>query len=121
MKIALSEHDIQTLIISRLSWDGFYAERRNSGKIRSNDKYGKSRMINLAPVGTPDVEAFRLVECAAGGTPHVELYFIEVKRPGKKPTWHQEQKMIELARFGAKCIVATSVFELEEKLGLKHL
>lgn len=111
----LTEHQIQTQIISRLAWEGFYVERRNSGKIRSSDKYGKSRMINLAPVGTPDVEAFR--KKGEG----VELYFFEVKRPGNKPTWRQEEKMKELEGFGAKCFVVTSVEDLERQLKLKHL
>lgn len=111
----LTEHEIQTQVINYLGYNGFYCMRLNSGKIRSSDKYGKSRMINLAPVGTPDLQAFRK---KGDG---VQLYFFEIKRPGRKATWHQEQKMKELEEFGARCLVVTSIEDLERQLNLKHL
>lgn len=85
-------------------------------------------MIQLSEVGTPDLMAFmpqgrfRVVglnkepEIITTEKSHVVLLFVEVKRPGNKPTIHQEHKMAELTAYGARCIVAHSSQELEEQL-----
>ena len=65
----------------------------------------------LAEKGTPDLMAFKKIY---PGKPGNILIFVEVKRPGKKPTYLQEQKMKELEEYGAKCIVATSIDDLKD-------
>lgn len=75
-------------------------------------------MIMMGERGTPDLLAFREAECdpaewGRGDEEHTLLLFIEVKRKGKKPTWNQEQKMKELEEYGARCIVATGIEDLE--------
>lgn len=44
------------------------------------------------------------------------LLVIAVKRPGNKPTPLQKAVMEELESFGARCIVATSVEDVERAL-----
>ncbi len=41
------------------------------------------------------------------------LLFIEVKKPGKVATDLQKVKMEELEGYGAKCVVATCIEDLE--------
>ncbi len=95
---------------------GYYVQRLNSGMIPMGE--GRSRrMIRLVKSGTPDIMAFRVV--SPEGAPNkgeIDLVFIEVKRPKKKPTPLQILKMEELKSFGARCIVAHSVEEVEEAL-----
>ncbi len=72
----------------------------------------------MGEVGTPDLMCFKSVLFTDGvhivQNPHTISYFIEVKRPKKVPTIHQEHKMAELEEYGAKCIVVHSVEELEQ-------
>lgn len=123
MKLPIqTEHEIQSDIIQFLRIKGFYVQRLNSGRIPIGE--GRSRrMIQLAEVGTPDLMAFkgylrRLDDGFGGEILHsdAQVLFIEVKRPGNKPTIHQEHKMRELESFGARCLVAHSVEEVEKAL-----
>lgn len=92
---------------------GYYCQRLNSGMIPMGE--GRSRrMIRLVKSGTPDVMAFKHYEL--DGEDFTKLLFIEVKRPGKKPTPLQTAKMEELEEYGARCIVAHSVEELQAQL-----
>jgi len=109
MKLKETEHEIMNAIINILWIKGFYPMRLNSGKIPMESKYGK-RLIQLLPAGTPDIMAFKPY------ADHVKLIFVEVKAGNNEATWIQQQKMIELTRFGAKCIVAHSVDELLSQL-----
>ena len=104
-KLVESEHSIQNTIISYLWMRGYYVQRLNSGKIPMQSLHGQ-RLIQLMPPGTPDIMAFK----------KNELLFIEVKRPGKKPTYLQEEKMKELETYGARCFVATSLEDVEDYL-----
>ena len=119
IEIKPTEHQIQTQIINFLKYKSWFVMRLNSGKISVGE--GRSRrMIQMNEVGTPDIMAFRrfvrTCDVHSIGTLHLDLLFIEVKRPGNKPTLHQKMKMRELESFGARCLVAHSVEEVEEAI-----
>ncbi len=113
-----TEKGIQTAIISYLRYKGWYCMRLNSGRIRTEG----GGLVMLSDPGTPDLMAFKKVLLGDGIHPAgplieaIDLLFIEVKRPGNKPTLRQQMKMEELETFGAKCIVATSIEDLEKQL-----
>lgn len=109
MKLYPTEKQTQTAIINYLRYKGWYVQRLNSGAMRMQAK-GKEYLMRLAAPGTPDVVAFKNHAMPVGLT----ILFVEVKRHGKKPTLAQEQKMEELASFGATCLVADSVDDLEK-------
>jgi hypothetical protein len=102
-----TEKQIQDTIIEYLKRKKWYVQRVNSGAMRMESK-GKTYMMRMAVPGTPDVLAFKKLGDA------VNLVFIEVKRPGKKPTPLQIAKMQELESYGAKCLVAASIKDLED-------
>lgn len=123
MKIILTEKQIQDTLVGYLRMRGYYVSRMNSGKY-SVGEGGQRRFIMGHEAGTPDLMAFKQspleITCYRCETKYAiepkptGLLFIEVKRPGKKPTLLQKTKMEELRRFGAKCYVATSVEDLQE-------
>lgn len=86
---------------------GWYVMRLNSGKMSRTytNKSGvtKKRFINMLPPGTPDLFALKKGRVA----------FIEVKKPGNKPTYLQEEKMKELQSYGAVCLIARDPEDLE--------
>lgn len=120
----ISEHQLQTLLKNYLEAKGWYVMRLNSGMVKTVNKYGNTHRIRLAEVGTPDLMAFKSWNCSVCiGEGYeeedcgIKLLFIEVKTPkNPKPTFAQEQKMKELESFGARCIVAHSLEELQELL-----
>lgn len=119
-QLQLTEHQIQTLLKNYLQVKGWYVMRLNSGKIPMTDYNGRRRMIWMGETGTPDLMAFkkkgtviRNDDGSNGIHTYLSLLFIEVKRPGKKPTFNQVQKMKELEEKGAKCIVASSLEDLQ--------
>lgn len=116
----LSEHQIQNQIQSYLWMKGFFVMRLNSGRIPMTDKYGKKRIIQMAEPGTPDLMAFRprhKMPNAAASDQGIQLIFVEVKAGRNKPTIFQENKMHDLTRYGAYCVVAYSIEDLQ-KLGI---
>ena len=114
MKTLASEHEIQTSIMHYLGYRGWYTQRMNSGAIRTE----RGGLVRMNKAGTPDILAFKPGGCdpAEYGQDwvHAELLFIEVKRPGKKATPLQLATMRELTKYGARCIIATSVEDLEK-------
>ncbi len=109
MELIPLEHQIQTTLIHYLRIKGFYVLRLNSGKF-SVGEGRQRRFINGQEAGTPDLLALR----QEGPSEEVskQILFIEVKRPGKKPTLLQKAKMKELESYGATCIVATCIEDL---------
>lgn len=110
-----TETQIQFTIIGYLQYKGYYVQRMNSGGIR--DK--RDRLVRMNRAGTPDIMAFKSAPLSFDlqknyAAPSVHLLFIEVKRPGNKPTALQNAVMAELEEHGARCLVAHSVEELEE-------
>ncbi len=107
----------QKKIIEYLTLRGWVVERMNSGKIPA--KYGtKTRYISLHSTGTPDVQALRKAPARDGDTqPYTEVLYIEVKRPGEKPSevqLAQHGRLREMA--GARVIVATSWEDIDREL-----
>lgn len=97
----VKEQVLQNHIREALSYAGWYTFRMNAGRIQ-----GKFGLIKLHEAGTPDILAIRDGKCT----------FIEVKIKPNKPTDLQIMKMEELERFGARCIVAYSLDDIEELL-----
>ena len=97
------EQDIVNAIIEYLRYKRFCTFRMNSGAIMTS----KGRMVRLSPIGTPDILAIK----------DGKATFFEVKVGSNKPTFFQEQKMIELEAFGAKCFVVYSVEEVKKIVG----
>ncbi len=130
-KLPVLEHDIQNLIIDYLWKKKYYVQRMNSGRTtlagKKKVRYGKievevdtERHVMLGDPGTPDIMAFKSRKSNLftdvlihPSWKEVELLFIEVKRPGNKPTQIQKAKMKQLEEYGALCIVATSLEDLE--------
>lgn len=114
-----TEHQIQDQIIQLLGMRGYYVQRMNSGAMFTGEGRNR-RMVRMNKAGTPDIMAFApkhfSVNKEWAPVELVDLLFIEVKRPGKKPTELQRMKMEELESFGARCIVAHSVEEMEAAL-----
>ena len=81
-----SEQQIQTAIMSKLRAAGWYV----------------NKLIVTSLVGVPDVIAHK-----DGRT-----MYIEVKRPGQKPTDLQEHRMQELGKYGVKVMVCSDEKEL---------
>jgi len=101
----------QKQIMEYLTLRGWVVERMNSGKIPA--KYGtKTRYIHLHSTGTPDVQALRKTPNG-----YTEALYVEVKRPGEKPT-EEQLAMHEVLRekAGARVIVATSWEDVDRKL-----
>lgn len=112
------ESTIQTEVMGWLRAHGWYTQRMNSGKYAVGEGVTR-RFIRGHDAGTPDIEAFKAVECP-GYCPHIshgtEHLFIEVKRPGEHPTALQIAKMKELTEYGVRCLIVHSIAELEEKI-----
>ena len=98
---AIPERAIQAACMEYLRLRGYYVLRLNSGALPN----AHGRPVRMLPAGTPDVQALK-----AGQPP----LFVEVKRPGKRPTAIQEMTMDTLRRHGARCLVATSVEDLQQ-------
>lgn len=118
-KITLSEKQIQTQIINYLRYKGWYVMRLNSGKYSVGE--GRStRFIMGQEAGTPDLLAFKKTKFGLNvedveplTNMGLSLVFIEVKVPGNKPTPLQAAKMKELETYGARCLVATCIEDVE--------
>lgn len=108
----LSENQIQNAIMGLLRYKGYYVQRMNSGALR--DK--RDRLVRMNRAGTPDIMAFKTSIVSEAKIRMLDLLFIEVKRPGKKPTPLQIEVMKEMEEHGARCIVAHSVEEVENVL-----
>jgi len=97
---AVPERAIQASIIAYLRCRNFYVQRLNSGGLR--DEGG--RLVRMAAAGTPDVLAIK----------DGQALFVEVKRPGKTPTARQVAMMDTLRGYGARCLIATSIADLQD-------
>ena len=116
-RIKVSEHMLQTQIINYLRYKGWYCMRLNTGKFSVGEGRQK-RFIMGQEAGTPDIVAFRKIFMPVSPVHMLEakqlqLIFVEVKVPGNKPTLLQREKMKELEEYGAVCIVAHGIEDLE--------
>lgn len=111
----LSEHMIQTQIISLCWMRGYFCMRLNSGKIRTEEGH----LVNLAEPGTPDLLLFKpqyKVNNELASARGVNLIFFEVKSAKGKVTVLQELKMQQLEEYGAKCFIVRSCEDAEKYL-----
>ncbi len=95
---AIPERAIQADIIAYLRLKQYHVLRLNSGALPN----AQGRPVHMLPAGTPDVLAIK----------DGRALFVEVKRPGNKPTALQQAMMETLRGYGARCLVATSVEDL---------
>jgi hypothetical protein len=109
----VTEHQIQREIMVYLRMMGYYVQRLNSGKFSAGEGRSKRFIMGVA-TGTPDLMAFKWCEDEPNCGKGAHLLFVEVKRPGKKATDIQKAKMEELERYGARCLVATSIEDLTD-------
>lgn len=86
--------------------------RLNAGRYSVGEGRSK-RYIMGQEKGTPDLLAFSNDQHNELGK--LSLFFIEVKRPGKYPSFIQEARMQELEKFGAKCLVVHGLEELQKE------
>jgi len=105
-QLQATEAEIQRSIMDYLTMKGWYVLRLNSGMQVINQPGQARRVMHAAAAGTPDLLALR--------HDHAPL-FIEVKRPGKKPTPVQQAMMGTLIDHGATCLVATSVDDVQDE------
>lgn len=126
MKKQFSEKQIQQQIMNLLRMKGYYVMRMNSGKYSVGEGSSR-RFIKGHEAGTPDVMAFKKgvanvdldkVEYKPNARflitgYYIDLLFVEVKAGRNKPTTLQTMKMKELEEYGAKCLVAYSVEDVE--------
>lgn len=123
MKVKLpqaSEHQIQTSVMHYLRIKGWYCFRMNSGKY-SVGEGRQRRFIQGHEAGTPDLMAFKNSRYGLNvedvyPLPYtgISLLFLEIKKPGNKPTLLQTAKMKELQAYGATCYVIHSLQELQD-------
>ena len=115
--LKVSEREIQKSITEYLRLKKYMVIRLNSGSFPLGE--GKNRrFFRSCEPGTPDLMAFKEGNCdpaeLGSNDVHAKLYFIEVKAGKNKATQLQLDKMAELAVYGATCIIAHSVEELQE-------
>jgi len=96
------ESAIQASIVTYLRLKNYYVLRLNSGAVRD----ATGRPVRMAAAGTPDLLALK------DGHPPL---FVEVKRPGSRPSATQDAMMAELRAHGATTLVATSVADLQNE------
>jgi hypothetical protein len=91
----MSEQAISKAIQQYLDVRHIYNDRLNAGKV----KVASGGWMQLSKVGSPDRFYIR----------KGQIYFVEVKRPGEKPTKEQVERHQELRNAGAVVIVADSL------------
>ncbi len=97
---AVPERAIQAACMEYLRYRGYHVLRLNAGALPN----AQGRPVHLLPAGCPDVLAIK----------DGRALFVEVKRPGKKPTARQVAMMDTLRGYGARCLVATSIADLQD-------
>ena len=101
-----SEQDLQNACITFLQYRQFLVMRMNSGMVKTEN----GSMVKLGAVGTPDVLAFR----PATIDRPIEVYWFEIKKPGKKSTPIQKARQDELRAVGCKVYEIHSLEELSK-------
>jgi hypothetical protein len=99
-----SEQSLQNNCITFLQYRQFIVMRMNSGMIKTES----GGMVKLGTAGTPDLMAFR----SATINRPIEVFFFEIKKPGKKSTPIQKAKQDELRSIGCKVYEIHSLEEL---------
>ena len=97
-----------TLVNALLIWlksQGAMVWRNNSGMAYYGGPGQRRRAVYYGLVGSSDI-----LGCYRG-----RMLCVEAKRPGKVPTWAQQQFLDEAKRHGAFAVVVHSVEEVSEK------
>jgi hypothetical protein len=84
-KLKLSENDVEAQVVSWLKTMGWRVYRMSVGA-RQNSNGG---WVKFGEKGVADYMAWRVVNIWKAPPRHCELLFLEVKRPGEKPSAHQ--------------------------------
>ena len=103
-----SEKQIQKAIIECLNYHGCWCWRQNSGMLKLQDKWGKTRMVKVGMKGISDIIG---IQKNTG-----RLIAIEVKTPKRKNkvTFYQKQFLEMVKEYGGISGVATSPEEALE-------
>jgi len=101
-QLQATEAQIQQSIIQYLTLKGWHVLRQNAGALLNP----QGRPVRMGEPGTPDLLAIK------DGQPPL---FVEVKRPGKRPTPIQAAMAARLTAHGARCLVATSVEDVQDE------
>lgn len=104
-RIQLSENDVEEQCKTLAGLYGYRLERLHAGSAKTLD----GRFWTLHPPGTPDYVA------AHGRRPS---FYLEVKRPGEKPSPVQERKHMELKLQGQIVVTVDSVQAFKDWLEL---
>jgi hypothetical protein len=104
-----SEQELQNAIITYLQYRGFWTMRINSGMVKTE----KGRMVKLAMAGVPDVLAIK-PPTAVPPAPYAQVYWFEIKKPGKKSTPIQKMRQDELRAAGCKVYEIHSLEEMQQ-------
>ncbi len=102
----MTEAALQRAIIQTAQFAGWLAIRLNAGTAWSRDG---THPIRLAPKGSPDLLLIG---------PRGQACFVEVKRPGGRCSAQQTAMIATLQALGHRVIVARSIDDLADVLGL---
>lgn len=99
-----SEQDLQNHCITFLQYRQFWVRRENSGMIKTES----GSMVKIGEAGIPDLLAIR----PATIDRPIQVYWFEIKKPGKKSTDIQKVRQEELRAIGCKVFEIHSLDEL---------
>jgi hypothetical protein len=103
---ATSEQSLQNAIIDYLRYRNFWVMRINSGAVRTE----RGGMVKMGIAGTPDILAIK----PPTQTSPIEVYWVEVKLPGKHSTDIQKMRQDELRAAGCKVYEIHSLDEMQQ-------
>lgn len=121
------ERDIQRAILDFLKTaPGVYAFKSGTGSFRAMHN-GRERFVRIGKVGVADIIGWQTICAGVEDEDGIEWHrnvarflAIEVKRPSKKPTPEQAAFLDAVRLAGGIGIVAHSVEEVAEALGLSR-
>lgn len=108
MKLKISEKEIQHLILQYLQLRKIFCWRNNTGAFGA-EYNGKKRFIRTGLVGSGDI---------IGLTPSGRFFSIEVKVPGRPPTFEQIQFMNAVKHNNGIAFVATCLEDVQKGLDI---
>src|SRR5215212_4578308 len=101
-----SEQQLQNACITFLQYRQFLVFRMNAGMIKTES----GSMIKVGQKGNPDLMAFR----PATIDRPIQVYWFEIKKPGKKSTPIQKARQDELRAAGCKVYEIHSLEEMQQ-------
>jgi hypothetical protein len=107
----MTENEIQRQIFEWLVLQGYLVMRINSGRMHSIP-FARWQVLGL-PVQSSGISDLLALDWDG------QIYVIEAKQPGEKPTEQQKLFMAEAKRRGAVCIVADSLESIQRQMGAR--